>query len=248
MIMIPMAGLSSRFTTAGYKLPKYMLEVHGKTLFEWSLISFAKYFDSELFIIVILKNVANKQFASQKAKDLGILNYKIIAVDPTEGQAHSVYLGLMGVACELLAQPITIFNIDTIRLGYTLPALPQSTQGYLEVFRGEGSNWSYVKPEFDGSTKVVEVAEKNPISDLACTGIYYFAQATDFIQAYEYGLNTPLNDIAHKERYVAPLYNYLISNGKDIRYNIVDKSQIIFCGVPDEYEAFKSKPFSGIIA
>ncbi|TOH10549.1 capsular biosynthesis protein, partial [Vibrio parahaemolyticus] len=44
MIVIPMAGMSSRFFKAGYKLPKYMLEAHGKSLFEHSLRSFESYF------------------------------------------------------------------------------------------------------------------------------------------------------------------------------------------------------------
>ena len=34
MILIPMMGKSSRFTQAGYKLPKYMLKVGNETLFE----------------------------------------------------------------------------------------------------------------------------------------------------------------------------------------------------------------------
>ncbi|EKO3985769.1 capsular biosynthesis protein, partial [Vibrio fluvialis] len=42
MIMIPMAGMSSRFFKAGYSKPKYMLEAKGKTLFEHSVLSFEK--------------------------------------------------------------------------------------------------------------------------------------------------------------------------------------------------------------
>ncbi|ECR5117115.1 capsular biosynthesis protein, partial [Salmonella enterica] len=34
MIIIPMAGLSSRFFKAGYTKPKYELKAHDKTLFE----------------------------------------------------------------------------------------------------------------------------------------------------------------------------------------------------------------------
>ena len=54
MIIIPMAGLSSRFKDAGYVKPKYMLEAHGKTLFSHSLYSFKNYFDSESFLFVAL--------------------------------------------------------------------------------------------------------------------------------------------------------------------------------------------------
>ena len=40
MIVIPMAGLSSRFTKAGYTKPKYMLPLAGKSVFAHSIESF----------------------------------------------------------------------------------------------------------------------------------------------------------------------------------------------------------------
>lgn len=52
-IVITMAGLGERFLKAGYKQPKYEIEVHGKTLFEWSLLSLAelnKYQDVRYFL------------------------------------------------------------------------------------------------------------------------------------------------------------------------------------------------------
>lgn len=41
-----------------------------------------------------------------------------------------------------------------------------------------------------------------------------------------------------KERYVAPLYNFLINSGKEIRVDIVDRKDVVFCGVPEEYIDF----------
>ena len=37
--IIPMAGESSRFFKAGFKIPKYLIEVKGKTLLEHSVNS-----------------------------------------------------------------------------------------------------------------------------------------------------------------------------------------------------------------
>ncbi len=39
MIVMPMAGLSSRFTKAGYTKPKYMPEAFDKPLFDYALIN-----------------------------------------------------------------------------------------------------------------------------------------------------------------------------------------------------------------
>ena len=52
MIVIPMAGLSSRFTKAGYDKPKYMLEAFGRSLFWHAVSSFSNYFDSEDFLFI----------------------------------------------------------------------------------------------------------------------------------------------------------------------------------------------------
>lgn len=49
MIIIPMAGLSSRFFKAGYTKPKYMLDAHGISLFDHAVNSFKAYFKTETF-------------------------------------------------------------------------------------------------------------------------------------------------------------------------------------------------------
>ena len=53
MIVIPMLGKSSRFTNAGYNLPKYMLPVKDKSVFCWSMSSFENYFTTEEFLFLV---------------------------------------------------------------------------------------------------------------------------------------------------------------------------------------------------
>ena len=50
MIVIPMAGMSRRFTEAGYTLPKYMLPAHQRSLFAHAVDSFRHYFKTEPLI------------------------------------------------------------------------------------------------------------------------------------------------------------------------------------------------------
>jgi hypothetical protein len=126
---------------------------------------------------------------------------------------------------------LTIFNIDTFRPGFHFPSFPEASAGYLEVFEGEGANWSYVRPA--AHQRVAETAEKRPISNLCCTGLYHFAHAADFAAALAAERQSP----SAPELYVAPLYNHLIAGGHPIHYEIIPSSEIIFCGVPAEYEA-----------
>lgn len=75
MIVIPMAGLSSRFKNAGYTKPKYMLEAHGKTLFNHSVSSFQKYFSSEKFLFIALDVNDTYEFIRSECLSLGINDF-----------------------------------------------------------------------------------------------------------------------------------------------------------------------------
>lgn len=245
MILIPMAGLSSRFAKAGYVLPKFMLEAHGETLFEYSIKSFKRYFDTLDFVFVCSKENCIVNFVENKITALGIKNSLIVTVDkPTRGQAETVYIGLKKYLLSKKIQSnmtsLTIFNIDTFRPNFEFPSLEAMGDGYLEVFEGEGSNWSFARADSDESTIVVETAEKNEISNLCSTGLYYFRNSDDYITSFEQYINLPPNLWEKGELYISPLYNSLIKSGREIHYNKILRKDVTFCGIPDEYLQFLS--------
>ncbi len=243
MIVIPMAGMSARFTKAGFKVPKYMLNAKGLSLFEHAVLSFEYYFKFEKFVFIIRDLANTKAFVMEKAKKLGIKHIEIITLaEPTRGQAETVFLGLASLSLmssSLAKEPITIFNIDTFRPHFIYPNDIDLTKShYLEVFKGNGENWSFVKPKAHNLTCVIETAEKEAISNLCCTGLYHFASKQAFDDAYLFYLNHP--QLWHKnELYIAPIYNYLIKQNEPVHYHLIKRNEVIFCGVPDEYEAFK---------
>lgn len=242
MIVIPMAGLSQRFARAGYDRPKFMLRAHGRSVFAHAVLSFAACFRTEAFLFVVRDDPATIGFVRAEAAALGIRDCRIVTLAaPTRGQAETVAIGLDRAAIAT-DTPLTIFNIDTFRPGYTFPAdIPPAVDGYLEVFRGAGDNWSYVRPHPDRPGQALETAEKRPISDLCCTGLYYFGTTGLFQDAFRRTVAAfPGSDL--QEMYVAPMYNLLIADGRDVRYHVIPSDAVIFCGVPAEYEAFLSAP------
>ncbi|MBQ0089407.1 MAG: hypothetical protein KBT27_08755, partial [Prevotellaceae bacterium] len=229
-IIIPMAGLSSRFTKVGYNLPKYMLYVKDKSLFSLAVSSFEKYFKTCRFVFIARDVYDTESFVKAECELLGISDYMVVILDaPTRGQAETVLKGI-DKANVPVDEKILIFNIDTFRPGFVFPEKIDEWDGYIECFVGNGANWSYAKTE-DGTskTKVVETAEKKEISSFCSTGIYYFKKTQDFLYAYEKNDNEPPNGV--KELYVAPLYNILISEGRNIYVNIIKNEEVTFCGV-----------------
>ena len=237
MIVIPMAGFSRRFREAGYDRPKHALVLDGRTLFAHAVASFEADFAAQPFLFVTRADDDAPAFVRQEAEALGVVRAGVVVLDaPTAGQAETVERGLdqAGVGD---GEPVTIFNIDTFRPGFRFPDAPWAAQadGWLEVMRSSDPGLSYARPDPRGNGRVAETAEKRVISDLASTGMYHFARAGDFRRALAAERRSP----TAPELYVAPLYNHLIGAGADIRYVEVGRDQVIFCGVPAEYEALR---------
>lgn len=234
MIVIPMAGLSRRFREAGYDRPKFMLDLHGRSLFAHAVDSFRAYFDTEPFLFIARDEPGVPEFVAQELAALGVAAAQTVLLPrPTLGQADTVRLGLQQAGTGA-GTPLTIFNIDTFRPGFRYPEADWMgrADGYLEVMPGTDPGFSFVRPARGGDGRVAETAEKVVISNLASTGLYWFRRAGDFLDAMEGDAAR-----AHGELYVAPLYNALIARGLDVRYHAVPAAEVVFCGVPAQYEA-----------
>lgn len=233
MIVIPMAGLSSRFFKAGFDLPKYQLTINDEFVFDLALKSFERYFASELFVIVLRNAFDAKAFVESRLTALGIKNYLIKALDfETQGQAETVLLGIDNPKIDD-DEPLFIFNIDTFRYDFTKPDFLPDCSGYLEVFKGDGDHWSFI--EVDDNDNVIRTTEKQRISNLCSDGLYYFASKRLYIDLLIEA--KAQNLLVNNELYIAPIYNLLIEQGKSVRYHCITYDEIDFCGTPDEYHA-----------
>lgn len=233
MIVFPMMGMSRRFRDAGYDRPKYMLPLPGGTCFDRSVAGFLGAFDGPSLTFVMRADHDTPDFVRSRLAVLGVDGARLIVLDEaTAGQAETVERALDGAA-NTEDTDLFVFNIDTFRPCFTPLPPAKRGDGYLETFVGEGENWSFVEDDGRGARRVRRTSEKVPISDLCCTGLYHFARGADFRMALarERAVGTA------GELYVAPLYNHLVAAGRDIRYSVIERQAVTFCGVPQEYEA-----------
>ena len=244
MIVLPMAGLSSRFHKAGYVKPKYMLELAGRSVLSHVIKGFEGQIGQQRFLFICRDIDDTPAFILEECQSAGLKREDIdlVVLDhETSGQAETVYIGLKRAKAALDA-PLTVFNIDTFRPGFRYPMTFEvgAVDGYLEVFRGEGDHWSFVRPDETAPSvelKVSEVTEKIRISDLCSTGLYYFKTVELFNSLYEPTMSVDSTALQGGERYIAPLYNGAISQGLDIRFHLIARAEVQFCGTPEEYLA-----------
>lgn len=238
MIIIPMAGNSSRFYQAGYTRPKYELPVGEESLFALCVRSFERYFQQDRFVFVCRQDMQAEAFVDRECARLGIKDYMTVPLKGvSRGQAESVLLGIRGAGAHP-AESLLIFNIDTVRPDYAFPAVADMSDGYLEVFSGAGEHWSFVRPAAGFSNRVAETTEKKRISNLCCTGLYHFARCSDYIGLCEEAIGN-VDEYRRQwgELYIAPLYNSLIRAGGCVTYHEVAREDVLFSGTPDEYAA-----------
>lgn len=236
MIIIPMLGKSSRFFKDGYDLPKYQLALGNETVFAGSVRSFERHFRDKPFLFLVRNDFDARAFVAREVARLGIVDFRIIEFDfETRGQAESVYLGLRGYDAQL---PFVVFNIDTIRLGFAWPGPDAFADGFLEVFEAEGEGWSFVEPAAQAGV-VRRTTEKERISSLCSNGMYGFGSIGVFREAYE--AQARAGTTVNGEIYIAPLYNRLIEQGRNIRFHLLAPGVTLHCGVPADYESLKER-------
>jgi hypothetical protein len=245
MIVFPMAGLSKRFTQKGYTLPKYMLPLWDGYVFDFAVSSFRPRFAATPFLFIFRETGGVRSFLSARAAALGIHDARFVELDrTTAGQAETVALGVE-TANAGSASPLTIFNIDTFRNPSASPfPISSSLGGWLEVFKGEGDNWSFVLPAPGEPGLAAKTAEKVAISDLCCSGLYHFAS----IELFQAALAEERRHPSAAELYVAPIYNHMIKSGQRVGYGLISPDDLVHCGLPHEYEALlgTQQPWRGV--
>lgn len=231
MIIIPMAGKSSRFYKAGFDVPKFMLNVYKNSdVFTEAVLSFKKFFTTDFFVFIHRSDDNSEVFINKKCLELKISKFKLFKINKdTRGQADTIAIFLKTLSKIKLEECIYIFNIDSFRLNFIKPnkQFLNTISGYLELFEGKGNHWSFAKIRGD---LVVRTAEKIRISNYCSNGLYYFSSGCIFLKTFE-----KMEKKSNKELFVAPMYNYLILDGYKVKYKIIDKQQTVFCGTPDEY-------------
>lgn len=234
--VIPMAGAGSRFTKAGYTIPKYLIEVGGKTLLEYSLQSLPLDLAKRVYFVALADHVVQFNLHENIQRILGDIAFTIVSVPGiTRGQAETV------LACgEAINndEELAIFNIDTHYISSSqrelLLDVNRKYDGVIGACLVDGDKWSFAALNEEGF--VERTSEKVRISDYALTGFYHFSRGRDFVSVARSAVES--DDRTANEFYVAPLYNRLIKQGR--RYVLDHVDTFLPLGTPEDIDAARN--------
>lgn len=240
-IVIPMAGLGSRFSDAGYEKPKPFIDVAGKPMIVRVLENLSV--PSARFILVARKEHLEQEQALVKFIE-SVYQVKFIATDGlTEGTACTVLSARRYINND---DPLIIANSDQIidanLSDLITDARSRDLDGSIITFFDEDKDpkWSFA--QLDENDLVARVKEKEAISHHATVGIYYFKTGEMFV-------NGALDMIVANERvngefYTCPVYNYLINDRKKIGIFEIPSDSMHGIGTPDDLNSYVRENFS----
>ena len=227
-----MAGRGSRLAgLAG--LPKPLIPVAGRPMVAWALQSLVGFGEISPIFVALAEHEHEFGLRAALAEVVGRDPVLVLLDDVTEGQLCTVL-----AARDLLLpeEDLLIASADTLvasDLAVDIAGCRTDTGGIISVIDLPGDRWSFARTDDSGA--VVEVAEKVRISNLASTGLYYFASAGEFMDAADEMIAR--GEKTRAEYYVIPVYGKYIERGHRVEVSVA--REMWDMGTPDAIATFE---------
>ena len=210
-VLIPMAGAGSRFEQAGYTFPKPLIEVRNKPMIQVVVENL----NLDANYIYVVQKAHREKYNLDTLLNLLTPGCKIVETDGlTEGAACTALLAKEYIDNDnplFFANSDQFVEWDSNEFMYKMQET--DADGGIVTFTATHPKWSFAKVDENGL--VTEVAEKNPISDIATVGYYFWKHGSDFVKYAEQMIEKNIR--VNNEFYVCPVFNQAIEDCKQIR-------------------------------
>jgi NDP-sugar pyrophosphorylase family protein len=229
-ILIPMAGLGSRFPSHTYPMPKPLIEVNGEPMISKAIKSLN--LDGNYFFVI-----AKNQFTSLVEKTITAIKpgSKFIEIDYiTEGPANSALLFRNQINSN---EELVIANCDQLMEWNSENFLHNVRlyDGAVVTYHTDTDKNSYARLDKNGL--VVEIREKEVISNVSLNGIHYWKKGSHFVNSADKMME--LQDRApNGEFYIGPTYNHMIRQGLKVGIYHIPNEQHHPVGIPDDLKKY----------
>jgi hypothetical protein len=229
-VIIPMAGLGSRFAKMGYTFPKPLIDIDGKPMIQVVVENL----NVKANYIFIVQREHYEKYSLKYLFNLMAPNHKVIFVDGlTEGAACTTLLAKEHINND---NPLLIANSDQFiewnaeEVMYNLTS--DKVDAGILTFKSTHPKWSYA--ECDEYGFVVRVAEKEVISENATCGVYYWKKGSDYVKYAEQMISK--NVRVNNEFYVCPAFNEAVLDNKKIK--TINVKKMWGLGTPEDLNTF----------
>lgn len=233
-ILMPMAGGARPFRDSGETFPKAIVEVLGHPLAQYAIES-SRPSEPHRFVFVVDAASDAKFHLEPMLKVLAPDCAVVKAAGPTGGALCTCLLAIDEIDLEA---PLLVCNGDQYLADGVDDALAAFRADDLDVgiitFTAVHPRWSFVRRDDDGL--VCETAEKQPISNEATVGAYYYRTGGLFLQSAGASL---LKQVTHNGQYfVVPSINQVILEGGRVGAHRIEGGRFHPLGIPEDVDRF----------
>jgi len=217
-ILIPMSG-QNIFEGSEYQYPKPLIEVNGKPMIELVIDCLNQIKEDKRFIFIVNTTDCQKYNLDSVLQLITLDKAIVIQLEKeTKGATCSALMAINYINSEdalLISNGDHIFECD-LNLAMSEFNKREVDAGTV-CFDSVHPKWSFVR--LDSEKKIIETAEKRPLSRKAIAGLYFFRHGTDFISA---AMRTIEKDAhVNGQYYISSTLNELVLEGKNMEiYNI----------------------------
>jgi dTDP-glucose pyrophosphorylase len=235
-VVMPMAGLGTRFAQHGYAASKPLLDVDGEPMFARAMSSLDALPDKRLVFVVREEQVTTEAITATIRAHFS--DSTVVTIPSmTRGAAETALC-----AGELISpgQPLIVLDCDLYfqstsyeRLALDMTeANASAVDAALLVFPASHPRYSYVSVDDKGQAR--EIVEKRVISDKAVAGAYLFARGETFLRSARRVVDG-VAEVEHAEMYMSSVVSDVIRDGGVVTTAPVDIYRSF--GTPEELAA-----------
>lgn len=236
-IIIPMAGLGTRFSNEGFELPKPLIETNGKTLIEHSISTLGVH-GEYIFITRKYDNPEHNIILSKRLKEIQPNCIEIQLDKPTRGATETALAARKYIDTN---SPLIITNCDQITdwdaNKFNEFVSNPNIDGVVVTYSSTNPKNSFAIVEDD---QVIKLVEKQPVSNIALTGVHYWKEGHMFVETAKMLLED-FESEGRPECYISETYNYLIRTGAKIKNYHIPVNEFIPLGTPYDLKIYEGK-------
>ena len=246
-IIIPLGGKGERFKNQGYLLPKPLIKVFDKEILFYVLDNLDIKKEDNIFIIYNneLDNYNFNNIIKNKYPYIHLIKLDV----ETKGAAETIHIGINYI---IKNKDTKFQNINIHLKTILIDGDAFYTENILQHFRilnNEHNAVFYVKNEEDkpifsyikmnDTDKIIDIQEKNKISDNANTGAYAFS---NIYNLYKYSKYVIDNNITFKnEPYISCIINEMVKNNEYFTGIKLNQEFVFVLGTPLQVNNFIEK-------
>ena len=233
IIIIPIGGTGERFKESGYKNPKALINIYGKSIISY-LLDNLNTDKIDYIYIPYNKEYKNYRFEDLLIKNYPKINFRFFCLEyNTRGAAETINIGINNLKEE---RDIPVLCLDSDNF-YTNDIISQ-WNGENCVFSFDDKNknpiYSYLKT--NQNNEIIDIKEKEKISSNACTGAYGFRSLNEL---NKYTSKIIEENITQKsEYYTSGVIKEMISKGIIFKNKTILHSNFICLGTPLQLKLF----------